>query len=109
MGFFFYRASQFQQGTCHLCAVGVNAVRLLLVDHGGGGGGGVAPLLAELLQCIGPLVGQRLQELFHAVLGDTAGFLPHQLLKGAGAVQSVVHHCSASSPTKQLQSSIKRM
>lgn len=86
-----YRTCQLQQRPRHLCAVRVDAVGFLLVDHGGGCCGRVCTLLTELLQCIWSLAGQRLQELLHAMLRYAASLLPHELLIRACAIQGVVH------------------
>lgn len=89
----YYRASKFQQWSCHLCAVCVDAVSFLLVDHSRSGGSSISTLLAELLQGIWTLAGQRLQKLLHAMLGDASSLLPNKLLIRASTIQGVIHCC----------------
>lgn len=86
-----YRTCQLQQWPRHFCAVSVDAVGFLMVDHSGGCRGCVCTLLTKLLQRICTLAGQRLQELLHAMLWYTASLLPHKLLVRARAIQGVIH------------------
>lgn len=86
-----YRTCQLQQWPRHFCAVSVDAVGFLLVDHSGGCRGCVCTLLTKLLQCIWTLAGQGLQELLHAMLWYAASLLSHKLLVRARAIQGVIH------------------